>query len=134
MQNALVGIVGGLLRFDRDTAREFRGYCCGIARHKIIDAKRSSARRRAREAKVEDPWLVIEASAQDDPLSPAERADLKDCLERLHNLKPLCYHYLRNYYIIGLDHAEIAKAQGTSPDAVRMHIKRCLKLAYAMLN
>ncbi len=134
MQETHVGIVGGLLRFDKDTAREFRGFCCGIARHKVVDALRVRAKKQAREAAVEDPWQVIEATAQEEPLLPGERTDLKDCLERLRNLKPLCYSYLWNYYIIGLDHGEIATIHETSPDAVRMHIKRCLKLARAMVN
>jgi DNA-directed RNA polymerase specialized sigma24 family protein len=60
--------------------------------------------------------------------------DLEYALNLLRSVKPPCYGYLWQHYVLGWDHAEIANAYGISYGAARMQVNRCLKLAQSLVK
>ena len=141
-QETLVAIVEKLdeLRIKGDSSKGFWGWCYKIARHKIADAYR----RRAKESKhmslddeavdAEVLWHAIEASAVDEPISLAERLDLKDAIGMLKKLSPECFESLWNYHVLGLPYGEIWSSEELDYDAARMRIKRCERKAREFLE
>jgi RNA polymerase sigma factor (sigma-70 family) len=133
-QETLLGIVRGLGSFKGQTDAEFWRYCNQIARRRIVDHLRSRKHRPLAGADSEYLWKVVEATAQDEPLSLAERLDLKNAMQLLLKAKPPCYELLWDRYILGWEHAEIGIALGLTPGAARTRVRRCLELAHALVK
>ncbi len=133
-QETLLGIVRGLDCFHGRTPAEFWQYCYQVARHKIVDQLRRQGRQPLAGADPEYLWQVVEATAQEQPLSLAERIDLENAMELLRKAKPPCYELLWDRYILGFTHAEIGAALGLTPDAARAQVTRCLELAHALVK
>ena len=79
-------------------------------------------------------WQMIEASAQDAPISPAVRHDLQYAMGLLTRSKPECYDFLWKHFVFGLDYADIAEEKSMNYDSVRMKIGRCLEEAKALVS
>lgn len=134
LQETLIKIYKNLRRFRGDTTVEAMSWCYSIARHTLCDYFRTNKIEEHMEPfDTETLWKVINASAEKEPLSPAERQDLEDALALLGKVKPPCRGYLWSHYIRGMDYKEIAEVYGLTYDAARMQLKRCLKLAIELV-
>jgi hypothetical protein len=50
----------------------------------------------------EELWQLVEASAQDAPLSPADRLDMEYAMKLLTASKPEFYDFLWKHFVFGL--------------------------------
>lgn len=133
-QEILKAVATDLGRFQGGTQREFWAWCYRIARNKRNDHFRKSAADLLQPMPQEELWGLVEASTAVNPLSPADRHDLKYALDMLASAKPECRDYLWSHFIIGLDYADIAESESATYDAVRMKITRCLETAQALVS
>ncbi|HRY49105.1 MAG TPA: sigma-70 family RNA polymerase sigma factor [Candidatus Paceibacterota bacterium] len=136
-QETVVAIAKNLHRFYGETDQQFKSWCFGISRNKTNDCLRKLAKEKAEPLDVIDIDSlenVIEASANEEPMSAGEKMDLDYALNLLRNAKPPCLHYLWIHYVDGLSHNEMARILGQTYNAVRMQIKRCLKLAQSLVT
>jgi RNA polymerase sigma factor (sigma-70 family) len=127
LQEVLKAVAMSLGRFTGDTLRSFWAWCYRIARNKISDYLRKEASQRVQPKSHDELAELVEASAQDAPLSHQDRLDLEYAMRLLTRAKPECYDYLWRHFVFGLDYAEIAEEQNLSYDNVRMRIGRCLE-------
>jgi RNA polymerase sigma factor (sigma-70 family) len=136
LQETIVAIVTGLMRFKGNTVREFWAFCYRIARNKLNDhfRKKSVETQRLEPLPPEDIWELVEASAQVSPLATGERLDLEYAMKLLAASKPECARYLWRHFVLGLDYAEIAEEQMLDYDNVRMKIGRCLEEAKSLVT
>jgi RNA polymerase sigma factor (sigma-70 family) len=134
LQNTIKGIIGGLRKFEGDSAKQFWAWCYRIARNKICDHFREKAADRVRYVPSEELHRLVEQSARDAPMSPAVRLDLEYAMKVLTASKPECYEFLWQHYIFGLDYAEIAEERTMTYDNVRMKIGRCLDEARRLVK
>jgi RNA polymerase sigma factor (sigma-70 family) len=133
-QVVLVTVVKNLGQFKGDTSKQFWGWCYTIARSKIANAFQYQKNDRLQFMPEEELWQVIESAMTPSAMSAADRLDLQHSLKMLARVKPDCDQYLREYYIIGLDYAEIAAQRQATPDSVRMRINRCLDEAQKLMQ
>ena len=126
LQEALKGIATSLDRFAGNSEGEFWSWCYRIARNKLADQFRKQGTDRMQALPSEELWPLIEASAQTEPLSPADRDQLDYAMRLLAASKPECRDYLWRHFVIGLDYAEIAASEELSYDTARMRVNRCL--------
>jgi RNA polymerase sigma factor (sigma-70 family) len=130
LQDTSVKIFKGLRKFRGHTEGEAWSWCYTIARNTVSSHFRTNKIEEHLEPfDTETLWKTINASAEKDPLSPAERQDLEDAMTLLGKVKPPCRGYLWSHHIRGLDYKEIGKIYGLTYNAARMQVKRCLKLA-----
>lgn len=134
LQEVLKAVAASLGKFEGGTAKEFWGWCYRIARNKLNDHYRRQAADRILPLPPEELWQLVDASAQDSPLSPQDKLDLEYAMNLLTASKPECYDYLWKHYVFGLDYAEIAEEQNLQYDNVRMKIGRCLDVAKALVS
>jgi len=134
LQEVLKAVAVSLKQFKGDTAKEFWAWCYRIARNKLNDHYRNKAADRMQPIAPEDLWQMIEASAQDAPMTPAVRHDLEYAMKLLTNSKPECYDLLWNHFVFGLDYADIATDRNMSYDSVRMKIGRCLEEVKSLVS
>jgi RNA polymerase sigma factor (sigma-70 family) len=127
LQEVLKAITSSLNKFKGGTDKEFRGWCIGIARHKIHDQYHAQKHERLQPLPPEQLWQLVDASAQDAPLSAGDRHDLEYAMKLLAQSKPDCGSYLWQHYVLGLDYGEIAEEKAVSYDAARMKVGRCLE-------
>jgi RNA polymerase sigma factor (sigma-70 family) len=113
---------------------EFRAWCRGIARHKIHDHYRRHDADRLQPMTPEEVCQLAVESGDNSALSAADWIDLKNAITLLKDLKPECWDFLWDYYIVGLDYDEIAKKRNLTYDAARMKIERCLKRFKSLLK
>lgn len=134
LQETLIKIYQNLGRFRGHTTGEAMFWCYAIARNILCSYFRTHKIEEHLEPFDTDTlWKVIHASAEKEPLSPAERQDLEDAFALLEKAKPPCRGYLWSHHIRGLDYKEIAQVYGLTYDAARMQLKRCLKLAIELM-
>lgn len=131
-QKAIVGIIAGLKGFEGDSPKQFWAWCYRIARNKICDHFRDSAR--LQPMAPEALHQLLEKSMQRAPVSPAVRLDLEYAMNVLTTSKPECYDFLWQHYIFGLDYSEIAEDRSMTYDGVRMKVGRCLDEARKLVS
>ena len=129
LQEALKSLAGSLGRFQGNSVGEFWAFCYSTARHRIADCLRKTSTDRLQPLPEEELWHLVDASAAVTPLSADNKIDLAYAMGLLKAAKSECYHHLWNYYVFGLDYAELAKEANLSYDAIRVKIRRCLDLA-----
>jgi len=81
----------------------------------------------------EELWQLVEASAQDAPLSPQDKLDLEYAMGLLTASKPECYDYLWKHFVFGADLRRDCRGVKLNYDAVRMKIGRCLADAQSLM-
>jgi RNA polymerase sigma factor (sigma-70 family) len=133
-QEVLKAVAIGLKKFQGDTLKEFWAWCYRIARNKLNDHYRDKVAERVQPLPPEELWQMVEASAQDTPVSPAVRLDLEYAMKLLTSSKPECYDFLWNHFVIGLDYGDIAEDRKMTYDGVRMKITRCLEEAKSLVS
>jgi len=134
LQEVLKAVATSLGKFEGGTVKAFWAWCYRIARNKLNDHYRRQAADRILPLPPEELWRLVDASAQDSPLSPEDKLDLEYAMNLLTASKPECYDYLWKHYVFGLDYAEIAEEQNLQYDNVRMKIGRCLDVAKALVS
>jgi RNA polymerase sigma factor (sigma-70 family) len=134
LQNTIKDVIGGMRRFEGDSAKQFWAWCYRIARNKICDHYRGQTADRLQYVPLEELHRLLEQSAQDSPISPGVRHDLEYAMNVLTASKPECYEFLWQHYIFGLDYAEIAEERSMTYDNVRMKIGRCLDEARRLVK
>jgi RNA polymerase sigma factor (sigma-70 family) len=134
LQEVLRAIAISLKNFRGDTEKEFWAWCYRIARNKINDHFRSKAADRTHPVAPDELWQLMEASAQNAPISPAVRHDLEHAIKLLTAAKPECSELLWRHFVIGLDYAEIAEERNITYDNARIKIGRCLEEAKSLVS
>ena len=134
LQEVLKAVAIGMARFEGSSAKEFWAWCYRIARNKLNDHYRNQAAERMQPMRSEELWQLVEASAQNAPLSPADRLDLEYAMKLLTASKPECYDFLWKHFVFGLAYGEIAEELKLNYDNVRMKIGRCLEEAQALVS
>jgi len=134
IQEILVGIATGLPKFNGDTSKEFWAWCYRIARNKVNDHHRKQASSRMLPMPPEDLLALMEASADDAPLTSQNHHDLEYALKLLTATKPECSELLWQHYVLGFDYDEIAEDWGLKYDTARMRINRCLEEAKSLVS
>ncbi len=134
LQEVLKAVAVSLKNFKGDTHKEFWAWCYRIARNKLNDQFRKQYADRMQPVPPEELWQMVELSAQDAPISPAVRHDLKYAMKLLAAAKPGCNELLWRHYVIGLDYGDLAEEQNVSYDSVRMKIGRCLEEAKSLVS
>jgi DNA-directed RNA polymerase specialized sigma24 family protein len=134
LQEVLKAIAINMHRFAGSTEKEFWGWCYRIARNKLNDQFRKQYADRIQLVPPEDIWRMIDASAQDQPISAGERLDLEYAMQLLTASKPECGDFLWKHFMLGRDYGDIADACGMSYDSVRMKIGRCLEEAQTLVS
>ena len=132
LQEILVLIVRGLVRFEGTTEPAFWAWCYRIARNKLADHFRGKSMRLEPMA-PEEIGRLIDASASVVPLSAEDRDDLAFALRLLAQSKPDCLEFLWSHFVAGFDYGEIAEERGLSYDNTRMKVNRCLETAQALM-
>jgi RNA polymerase sigma factor (sigma-70 family) len=125
---AVGAILAGLPKITATTNRKFRAFCFRVARNKISDALRSKYGNRA---EALDPLEIAKAFAagRDDDETSTVYSDLALLDAILAASKSTCRDVLVDHFIADLEYEVIASLYGTSKDAIRMKINRCLKEA-----
>lgn len=125
---AVGAILAGLPKIKAKTKRKFRAFCFRVARNKISDALRSKYGNRA---EALDPLEIAKAfeAGRDDDEASTVYSDLALLNAVLAASKSTCRELLVEHFIADLEYEVIASFYGTSKDAIRMKIKRCLKEA-----
>ncbi|MHC1763396.1 MAG: RNA polymerase sigma factor [Verrucomicrobiia bacterium] len=134
LQDVLLGIATGVRRFEGDSDAAVWKWCYGIARHKIADKFRSEfdeSRISLDEGHIARVVDVLEASHTK---SPRELLELKEAVEVLRVLSPMCQELLWRRLAEGWSFEELANDMGKSPDAVRMAVNRCKEEAEKLLG
>jgi RNA polymerase sigma factor (sigma-70 family) len=134
LQEVLKAVATSLKQFKGDTVKEFWAWCYRIARNKLNDQFRKQYADRMQTMPPEELWQMMEATAQNAPISPAVRHDLDYAIKLLTAAKPDCSDLLWRHYVIGLDYAEIAEERNLSYDNARMKIGRCLDEAKSLVS
>jgi RNA polymerase sigma factor (sigma-70 family) len=133
LQEILKAVAVSMKKFEGDTVKEFWAWCYRIARNKLNDHYRSKATDRMQPTPPDEMWRLIEASAQDSPITAAVRHDLEYAMKLLTASKPECYDFLWKHFVFGLDYGEIAEERNMSYDNARMKIARCLDEAKSLV-
>jgi RNA polymerase sigma factor (sigma-70 family) len=134
LQEVLKAVATGLKQFKGDTVKEFWAWCYRIARNKLSDHYQQQRANRFQPVAPEDLWQMMDATAQDVPLTAQTRHDLDYAIKLLTAAKPDCSDLLWRHYVIGLDYSEIAEERKLSYDNVRMKIGRCLDEAKSLVS
>lgn len=124
---AITAILAKLPRIRANSIRKFRAFCFRVARNKINDALRSKYGNRA---EALDPLEIVRAiEAGMDPADKLSNAYAKNELLSaiLTASKSTCRQVLVEHFIADLEPEVLASFYGTSRDAIRMKIKRCLE-------
>lgn len=133
LQEVLKAVATSLKQFRGDTEKEFWGWCYRIARNKLNDQFRKQYADRMQPVSPEELWQMMEATAQEKPISLGVRHDLDYAIKLLTAAKPDCSDLLWKHYVIGLDYGEIAEERNLSYDNARMKIGRCLDEAKSLV-
>ena len=133
-QEVLIAIAEGVPKFRGKTARQFWSWCYRIAFRRVADHLRRKSNQPMPSLDVEEIRRAVEATAVERPISEGTYTDLERALMLLYQSKPPCVEYLLLHFILGLDYDEIAAMHGTTPNAMRMQIQRCLALARELVE
>lgn len=133
LQEVLNAVATSLRSFGGATNGEFWSWCYRIARYKIVDHLRRRASDRLQPMGPNELRQLVDLSP-----SPVRTAgvkhDLEYAMKLLTSVKPECHALLWAHYVQDLDYADIAEERGTTYDAVRMKISRCLDEARALVS
>ncbi len=132
-QETLKAVTESLAKFRGDSDGEFWKWCFSIARNKVNDHLRKQESDRLQPMEPDELWQLVDTSAQNSPLSAADRLDLQHALKILAEAKPECSEYLWQHFVLGLDYSELAEERQMSYDNVRMKIGRCLGAAQELM-
>ena len=133
LQEIMKAVAVSLDNFKGQSHDDFMRWCRGIARHKTHDYYHSRKIDRMQPLPPEELWPMVDAAAQQVPMSAGDRIDFEDAMKLLTASKPECYDFLWKYHILDLDYDEIAEETELEYDAVRRRIERCLKLAQELI-
>ena len=131
-QETLIAIV---TRYDQCCARTEPGiwaWCYGIARFKIADQWRQLGPLMA-SLDVEVVRRAVESSLRVEAAGVEEADELQYALALLGAAKPPCVVYLWEAFALELSYVEMGRLHGKKPDAMRMQVERCLKLAQRLV-
>lgn len=117
---------GSLSSFDGNE-QAFRCWLFTIARRRLIDLRRSRARR------ATQPVPLEQISGLPDPGEPYERIEGGAALASLAQLPPEQAEILLLRVVAGLDSGEVAAVTGRRPGTVRVMQKRALERLAALL-
>ena len=134
VQEVLTNIAKGASTFRGQTARQFWSWCYRIASRRVADHLRRRSNQPVLSLDVEGIRRAVEATAGEAPISEEDLAKVEMALELLARSKPPCVEYLTLHFIEGLDYRELARSFGTTPNAMRMQIQRCLTLARELIE
>jgi RNA polymerase sigma factor (sigma-70 family) len=134
LQEVLKAVATGLDKFRGNTVKEFWAWCYQIARNKLSNQYRKQAGDKMQPMPPEELWQLVDASAQNAPMSAADKHDLDYAMKLLAAAKPECHEYLWKHFIFGLAYDEIAEELKLTYDGVRMKIGRCLGEAQSLMS
>ena len=123
---AIGAILAGLPKIRAKTKRKFRAFCFRVARNKISDALRSKYGNRAIALDPLEIAKALEAGVDDGDEGSTVYSDVALLNAILAASKSTCREVLVDHFIADLEYEEIASLYGTSKDAIRMKISRCL--------
>ena len=126
---AVGAILAGLPKITATTKRKFRAFCFRVARNKISDALRSKYGNRAVALDPLEIGKAVEAGMDDGDEDSTVYSDVALLNAVLAASKSTCREVLVEHFIADLEYEVIASFYGTSKDAIRMKINRCLKEA-----
>ncbi len=132
-QETVKAVTESLAKFTGDSDSEFWKWCFRIALNKVFDHLRKQESDRLQPMEPEELLQLADTSAQNSPLSAADRMDLNDALKILAAAKPECAELLWQHIVIGFDYSELAEERQMSYDNVRMKIGRCLDMAQELM-
>ena len=133
LQEVLKAVSTSLRTFTGNTNGEFWGWCYRIARNKRYDHFRRCASDRLQPMGHDEMRRLLDETAHLSVRTPGVSHDLDYAMKLLSNAKPECHALLWAHYVQDVGYAEIADEKGTSYDAVRMQITRCLDEARKLL-
>ena len=111
---------------------QFRSWCYTILRRKLSNYFRDEKRAQFEPLSESEQWEVI--AARDKAIAPGVKHDLEYAMGLLGASKPLCREWLWLHHIWEWNIQSIAEAYGRTYNAMRMHLKRCLKLAELLME
>ena len=133
LQEALAAICQALPQFRGQSDSQLWRWCHTIARHKASDEWREPWNKNRERLEPEAFRSLVEASSHQAPVAAGERLDLEYAMKLLQRAKPPCYDHLWNHFILGWSYDELAEANEISYDAAKVTVRRCLKLAQALI-
>lgn len=134
LQVVLSAVAGSLRNFKGDTVAEFWGWCYRIARNKLNDYFRRCASDRLQPMGHDEMRRLLDETAQLSVRPPGVSHDLEYAMKLLSNAKPECHALLWAHYVQDLGYGDLAEEKGTTYDAIRMQITRCLDEARKLLG
>lgn len=134
LQETLIAISTQVGKFKGRTDAAFWAWCYRIAWNKSADRLRKIAAHPTVSLEEGEIRRAVEASAVDSPMAHEERMDLEAALAALRRVKPPCVNYLTGRFVEGLGFPELAAIYHSTPNAMRMSVKRCLALAQKLAN
>ncbi len=102
LQEVLHAVATKLDTFAGNSAGEFWSWTHTITRRRVADEFRRQVSDRLQPLPPEDPWRLVDESAQFEPLFAADRHDLDYALSLLAAATPDCQDYLWRHYVPGL--------------------------------
>lgn len=130
----LIAIFTSLHTLKGSTRNQFNAWCRSIARNKASNERRKKGPIREEPFPEDEILSLADFGFVPEPLTAAKKLDLEYALNLLGKAKPECRELLWNYYVIGMEYAEIAEELGAKYDSVRMKIKRCLDTARGLMG
>jgi RNA polymerase sigma-70 factor (ECF subfamily) len=119
LQDVYLAAVRTSSRFDR--TRCFQAWVSGIARHRLLDRRRSSGRC--------VPFEVEPIDMAVGPHAELEGAELWQVLLRaVRKLPPIYRSVIELHYVEGLPLRDVAPRLGRGPNTVRTQVQRALRL------
>ena len=132
-QETLIAIARGIERCQARTEGQFRQWCYRIARNKVADQGRKAAPRTIVSLDLALIEHAVELSCKDERMQRDEAEELAYALGLLVAANPPCAVYLWERYGLELPHEVIGEIHGTTADAARMKVARCLKEAQELV-
>lgn len=129
LQETLAGISKGARLFQGDLDRQVWQWCYRIALNQLASHWRRQRGPQTVSLESEEIRRAAESALEDLTVTPGDRLDLEESLRLLAQSKPPCVDYLTFHFLEGMDYRELAAVYGTTANAMRMQIQRCLTLA-----
>ena len=131
-QETLVVIGKNLGKYRGNSDNEFRSWCYTILRRKLINYLRKDKSKQLDSLDEGPMWEVV--AAGDPAVSPGVKLDLEYAIELIISVKPRCALLLWAHHLLGWSYELIAEAIGSTYNAVRVDLKRCLALAQSLME
>ena len=127
LQEINLAFFKGIKAFEGDDDEQVWAWIYLIARRRAIDHGRSKKTDPLDQRADESFETILKDSFADLSEDPAKDVEMREALQRLRQIDPVCYEYLNERYIVGLSLVEMAKKRGIPPDTMRMRVNRCIK-------